>query len=162
MYGSREYRVWRDIRSVQVKISFAGSSSNDEYQFFSQMVVLQQIYEKWWKAFLVTPQGWPMIVTVRASMWIVLCKVDQEYSKLFSCNTTFLLHSDHIVVYLILLLRALSAYPIMSHELPTIHSQPLSRSPLKPSTPTSGRQASPQDWDIPQFGTRYMSRITKG
>ena len=63
-----EQGVWRDIRSVQVKISFAGSSSNDEDHFFSQMVALQQIYERWWNVFTVTPTGWPMIVTVRASM----------------------------------------------------------------------------------------------
>ena len=63
-----EQGVGRDIKSVQVKISLIDSSSNDENQFFSQMVLQQRIYEKRWNMFTVTRKGWPMIVTVRASM----------------------------------------------------------------------------------------------
>jgi hypothetical protein len=56
---AREQGVWRDIRSVEVKVWFTGSSRMMGYHFFSQMVGHQQHYEKWWKEFTVTMETAP-------------------------------------------------------------------------------------------------------
>ena len=65
---AREKGAWRDVRSVEVKVSFSGSPRNDRYDFFNQMVGHQQAYEKWWKEFTVTTEDLRMMVIVRASM----------------------------------------------------------------------------------------------
>ena len=65
------------------------------------------------------------------------------------------------VVYFILLLRAFSPYPIMSHKLHTMDSQPLSRSALKPSTPASDRRGSLSDLGYVIVRSAIFSRITK-
>ena len=63
-----EQGVWRDIMSVEVKVSLKGSSSKDRHRFFSQMVGHQRDFDKWWKEFTVTNNGSGMMVTIRASM----------------------------------------------------------------------------------------------
>jgi len=60
--------VWRDIMSVEVKVSFKGSPSKERHHFFSQMVGHQRHFDKWWKEFTITNDGLCMIVTVRAVM----------------------------------------------------------------------------------------------
>ena len=47
--GAWERGVWRDIRSVEVRIWFVGAIA-----FFDKIVGHQQQYEKWWKEFTVT------------------------------------------------------------------------------------------------------------
>ena len=65
--NAREQGVWRDIRSVEVKVTFTGSPEGDAYRFFNQVVRDQQDYEKWWKEFTVT-MGDFFMVTVKASV----------------------------------------------------------------------------------------------
>jgi hypothetical protein len=57
--------VWRDIRSVGVRIEF--NSSSEASHFFYQTVGDQQRYEKWWKTFTVTKE-YAIMVAVNASM----------------------------------------------------------------------------------------------
>ena len=64
---AREQAVWRDIRSVEVKVMIAGTS-NDKDHCFNEMVGHQQHYETWWKEFTVTMEDLRMMVIVRASM----------------------------------------------------------------------------------------------
>jgi hypothetical protein len=60
--------VWRDIRSVEVKVWFTVVSRNDAYDFFNQTVAHQKDYEKWWNEFTVTTEDLDMTVIVRASV----------------------------------------------------------------------------------------------
>jgi len=60
--------VWRDIMSVEVKVSFKGSPSKDRQHFFSQMFGRQRDFDKLWKEFTVTDNDSGMMVTVKASM----------------------------------------------------------------------------------------------
>jgi len=62
--GAWEQGVWRDIRSVEVKVLF----SIDEESFFTQVVGHQRHYGKWWKEFTVTKETSRPMVIVRASM----------------------------------------------------------------------------------------------
>ena len=62
-----EQGVWRDIRSVEVKVTFTGCPVDDAHRFFGQTVGHQQDYEKWWKAFTVTMGDFFMVI-VKASM----------------------------------------------------------------------------------------------
>jgi hypothetical protein len=64
---AREQGVWRDIMSVEVKVSFKGSSSEGE-SFVNRMVGDQRDFDKLWKEFTVTKDDLGMMVTVRASM----------------------------------------------------------------------------------------------
>jgi hypothetical protein len=67
-YDARKQGVWRDIRSVEAKVRFTGSSRNGRYRFFSQTVGHQQGYKKWWKECTVTMEDLPTMVIVSASM----------------------------------------------------------------------------------------------
>ena len=49
--GAQEQGVWRDIRSVEVRIKFYVTSG---VPFFDKIVGHQRQYEKWWKEFTVT------------------------------------------------------------------------------------------------------------
>ena len=60
-----EQEVWKDIKSVEVKIRSSDSSRKDEYQSFTQRVG-QQYYEKRWKEFTVTKDDRESTVVVRA------------------------------------------------------------------------------------------------
>jgi hypothetical protein len=69
---AREQRVWRDIKSAEVRIEF--NISSDESHLFASAVGLQRSYEKWWKTFSVTEKR-PItvidnapVVTINASM----------------------------------------------------------------------------------------------
>jgi hypothetical protein len=59
-----EQGVWRDIRSVDVKILF----SIDECPSFAQVIEREHHYGKWWKEFTVTKETSRPMVIVRASM----------------------------------------------------------------------------------------------
>ena len=63
--GAWEQEIWRDIRSVVVKIRF--NSPSEASHFFDQTVGHQQRYRKWWKTFTVA-ERYAVIVTVHASM----------------------------------------------------------------------------------------------
>jgi hypothetical protein len=54
-HEAREQEVWRDIRSVEVKIS--SNYLSEASDFIDQAVEHQQCYKKWWKAFTVTKGG---------------------------------------------------------------------------------------------------------
>jgi hypothetical protein len=65
--GAWEQGVWRDIRSVEVKIRF--NKSEEASHFFDQIGGRQPRYEKWWKTFTVAKEvrRW-FQVNVNASM----------------------------------------------------------------------------------------------
>ena len=50
--GAWEQEVWRDIRSVEVRVWFGATS--EVFPFFEKIVEHQQLYETWWKEFTVT------------------------------------------------------------------------------------------------------------
>ena len=58
--GARERGIWHNIRSVEVKVQFISSSSNDRNRCFSQTIGHQLYYEKWWKEFTITMEDFPM------------------------------------------------------------------------------------------------------
>ena len=62
-----EQKVWRDVRSVEVKVRLTDSSRGDGHLFFDQMVEHHQHYEKWWKEFKVTMKDKRSFI-VRASV----------------------------------------------------------------------------------------------
>ena len=62
--NGREQGMWRDIKSVEVKLS---SPAGGAQFFFNQTVRHQHDYEKWWKEFTVT-MGDFFVVVVKASM----------------------------------------------------------------------------------------------
>ena len=64
---AREQGVWRDIRSVEVKVWLNGFPSNDGNYFFRQMVGRQRHYEKWWRKCTVSMES-SMLVIVKATM----------------------------------------------------------------------------------------------
>ena len=64
-YDAREQGVWRDIRSVEMKVWCVVYSERSH--FFDRTVGHQHLYEKWWKEFTVTKDNRGM-VTVRASV----------------------------------------------------------------------------------------------
>ena len=61
----REQGVWRDIRSVEMKLWHGGSSEGDH--LFDRTVRHRHFYEKWWKEFTVTEDNLGTVI-VRASM----------------------------------------------------------------------------------------------
>jgi len=61
--GALEKGVWRDIRSVEVKVVFDSSSEASD---FVDQTHGQQRYEKWWKTF--TTKRGQSRVTLNASM----------------------------------------------------------------------------------------------
>ena len=66
-----EQGVWRHIMSVEVKVLFRGSSRKDRHHFFSQIIGHQRDFDKSWKEFTITQNGFNMMVTVGASMLTV-------------------------------------------------------------------------------------------
>ena len=62
-----EQGVWRDIRSVEVKIWFINRSNYDEYHL-ARMGGHHQPDDKWWNEFTVTMEGSTMMMTLKASM----------------------------------------------------------------------------------------------
>ena len=62
-----EQGIWRDIRSVEVAVSFFVSSWKESHSFI-QMVGHQQDYEKYWKELTVTEDDFTMKVIVRGSV----------------------------------------------------------------------------------------------
>ena len=62
---ARERGVWRDIRSVEMKVWHGGFSEGPH--LFDRTVAHQHLYEKWWKEFTVTKDDWWMVI-VRASV----------------------------------------------------------------------------------------------
>ena len=51
-----EQGIWRDIRSVEVRVSF--NATSEVFLFSDKIVGQQQHYEKWWKEFTVTKNKW--------------------------------------------------------------------------------------------------------
>jgi len=64
---TQEQRVWRYIRSVEVKVWLNGSSKRGKDHPFTWTVGHERYYEKWWKDIIVTMEGFSKVV-VRASM----------------------------------------------------------------------------------------------
>ena len=62
---AREQGVWRDIRSMEVKVWYGSSSEGS--RFFRRTIGHQHFYGKWWKEFTVTRDNWGTM-TVRASV----------------------------------------------------------------------------------------------
>jgi len=68
--GAPEHGVWREIRTVEVKIEFNQTLydySSEASDFINQRVGHQPRYEKWWKSFTVTERD-SDTVTINASM----------------------------------------------------------------------------------------------
>jgi len=68
--GAPEHGVWREIRTVEVKIEFnqiLDRHSSEASDFIDQRVGHQPRYEKWWKSFTVTRRD-SDTVTINASM----------------------------------------------------------------------------------------------
>ena len=51
---AREQGIWRDIRSVKVRVGFHGPPGDARDHFVSETVGHQTLYEKWWKKVAVT------------------------------------------------------------------------------------------------------------
>ena len=62
---ARERGVWRDIRSVEMKVWYGGFSEGS--RLFDWTVGHQHLYEKWWKEFTVTKDDCGVVI-VRASV----------------------------------------------------------------------------------------------
>ena len=54
--GAWEQGVWRDIRSVEVRVWL--NTALKAFPFFDKMFGHQQLYEKWWKEFTITKDMW--------------------------------------------------------------------------------------------------------
>ena len=68
--GAPEHGVWREIRTVEVKIEFNQNLygySSEASDFIDQRVGHQPCYEKWWKSFTLTRRD-SDTVTINASM----------------------------------------------------------------------------------------------
>ena len=65
--NARKQGMWRDIRSVEVKITFKDYPPGGPRRFFRQTVGHQQDNERWWKEFKVTMRGY-FVITAKASM----------------------------------------------------------------------------------------------
>jgi len=57
-YGALEKGIWRDIRSVEMKVEFDSSSEASD---FIEKTVRQQRYGKWWKTFITERRDGTMV-----------------------------------------------------------------------------------------------------
>jgi hypothetical protein len=63
--GGWEQRVWRDIRTAEVRVEF--NTATEKSRFVAETVGHQQRYKKWWKRFTISKDEWEMEVVIKAS-----------------------------------------------------------------------------------------------